>query len=235
MILPSGISPSSETGARMHNNNRVFFLPSHTLQQINYPSDTEISLGLDEQRLTPEGDIKYNFLEVWKAAKQFRKNPNLQCKPIHVIPTCDGTHWFVMVVDFSTSRIYSIDSYGKYEKDKEEGKLRAILHLLLCPKEINTRSSKTKRRETVHRTAFAFIDKWRYESLVLPTSCRQPASNSTDCGVFACMIGRAIMINPEVLTDTSLFNPSEINVQLCDRWRSRILSSILSQNRITID
>ena len=53
---------SSLYQASMHNNNHVFFLPSHTLQQINYPSDTEISLGLEEQRLTPEGDININLL-----------------------------------------------------------------------------------------------------------------------------------------------------------------------------
>ena len=82
--------------ATQHITRFAHFHSSRTLQQINYPTEVQISLGLDATMRTVEGNIKYNFLEVWKASQGFRKLGDTCYKSIHIIPTCDGTHWYLM-------------------------------------------------------------------------------------------------------------------------------------------
>lgn len=103
---------------------------------------------------------------------------------IHLFPHCDLQHWWLMIVDVSGRKIYSMDSFRDREYSFKAVSLCSLLKIGLTKRVDSAHVRQSYSREEWNNTIPYFND-WSYEKLNLPSHLRQ--GDFSSCGVFVCL------------------------------------------------
>ena len=105
----------------------------------------------------------------WTYAKRFHPDhPKGEFKQagLHFFPKCNDVHWYLIIVDFDQKIIFSVDSYGDVDHEKDATVMLTFFRLALLKKRAATRQS--SRRDTfMLQGNFKAMD-WGYRRLPVP-------------------------------------------------------------------
>ena len=189
-------------------------LPDVSSNVLVHPSWTpEQTMAKSVTRMP--GNVRWwNLTSVWKASKGMRRQPS----GIHLYPTIESKHWFLMVVDFERRGVASVDSFNR-RHDKEAGLMGLMVKVALAGR-------KDGGKEDVA------LEDWRYSCIKLAENCCQDDTDS--CGLFVCAFVFHFMLEGQKILDGEL----SITKPLCPvldpkRWREFMLR-LVEKRRVNV-
>ena len=87
---------------------------------------------------------EYDIEKAWTYAKRFHPDhPKGEFKQagLHFFPKCNDVHWYLIIVDFDQKIIFSVDSYGDVDHEKDAKVMLTFFRLALLKKRAATRHS----------------------------------------------------------------------------------------------
>jgi hypothetical protein len=176
---------------------------------------------------------EYDIEKAWTYAKRFHcDHPKGEFKQegLHFFPKCNDVHWYVIIVDFEQKIIFSVDSYGDVDHEKDANVMLTFFRLALLKKRAATRVS--SRRDTFMLQGNFEMRDWGYRRLPVPLACRQ--TDSISCGLFTCMIIKEIVQERGILSVIGAgkqMRRSQVNQEKAPLWRLYLFYIIVMKSK----
>ena len=175
---------------------------------IHFSTDMSWINSIQRSRRYSKG---FDIIELTRASELFYRKPF----GLHILPTCDNTHWWMMVVDLTAKKIYSIDSMNSKRFDCAL-QVISIIRLGLTKKlesgvTKNTRSTRsTQNIEQKIDATIPTMDDWVYQQLPILDLFQQ--NDTYNCGVYlAAYITQLLTSDPNsFLNNEKYFSKSVI-------------------------
>jgi len=163
---------------------------------------------------------EYDIEKAWTYAKRFHPDhPKGEFKQagLHFFPKCNDVHWYLIIVDFDQKIIFSVDSYGDVDHEKDAKVMLTFFRLALLKKRAATWHS-SRRESFMLQGNFKAMD-WGYRQLPVPLACRQ--TDSISCGLFLCMNMKEIVQEQEILlvAGGKKLRRSQVSQEKAPLWR----------------
>jgi Ulp1 family protease len=177
--------------------------------------------------LMAKDNHKYNIELAWPYAKRFRDDhPKGVFKPegLHFFPKCNDVHWYLMIVDFDKKTIFSVDSFGSIDHERDAKVMLTFFRLALLERRAATRPS-SRRNSFMLRGDFNVLE-WKYKCLEIPVGCQQ--TDRISCGLFTCMNTKEIVQDRDILLGgRKKLKKSQVNQEKAPLWRFYLFQLIL--------
>jgi Ulp1 family protease len=175
---------------------------------------------------------KYDIKKAWTYAKRFHcDHPKGEFKQegLHFFPKCNDVHWYLIIVDFDQKIIFSVDSYGNVDHERDATAMLTFFWLALLKKRAATRHS--SRRDTFMLRGNFDVLEWEYRRLLVPLACRQ--TDSISCGLFTCMNIREIVQERDILMagGSKQMRRSQVNQEKAPLWRLYFFFIIVMESK----